>query len=75
MALNDEATLMVLDRTAGQNMDRIFLDDLRHAEEITLESFRRRSRLERPAEWGRELADTVAVMPEASRPPAIRRVQ
>ena len=52
MALNDEATLMVLDRTAGQNMNRIFLDDLRHAEEITLEAFRRRSWLQRIAEWG-----------------------
>jgi cardiolipin synthase len=52
MALNDEATLMVLDRPAGQQMDRIFLDDLRHAEEITLEAFRRRSWLERLAEWG-----------------------
>ena len=52
MALNDEATLMVLDRTAGQNMDRIFIDDLRHAEEITLEAFRRRSWLQRVAEWG-----------------------
>ena len=52
MALNDEATLMVLDQTAGQNMDRIFLDDLRHAEEIRLETFRRRSWLQRIAEWG-----------------------
>jgi cardiolipin synthase A/B len=52
MALNDEATLMVLDRTGGQEMDRIFLDDLRHAEEITLEVFRRRSWLHRLAEWG-----------------------
>jgi hypothetical protein len=47
MALNDEATLMVLDRTTGENMDRVFLDDLRHAEEITLEAFRRRSWLQR----------------------------
>jgi cardiolipin synthase len=52
MALNDEATLMVFDRAAGQQMDRIFLDDLRHAEEITLEGFRRRSWLQRLAEWG-----------------------
>jgi cardiolipin synthase len=52
MALNDEATLMVLDRTAGQHMERIFLDDLRHAEEITLEAFRRRSWFQRIAEWG-----------------------
>jgi cardiolipin synthase len=52
MVLNDEATLMVLDQTAGQNMNRIFLDDLRHADEITLERFRRRSWLQRIAEWG-----------------------
>jgi cardiolipin synthase len=51
IALNDEATLMVLDRTAGRNMDRIFLDDLRHAEEVTFETFRRRSWLQRLAEW------------------------
>jgi cardiolipin synthase len=52
MALNDEATLMVLDRTAGQNMDRILLDDLRHAERITPEAFRSRSWLQRIGEWG-----------------------
>jgi cardiolipin synthase A/B len=52
MALNDEATLMVLDRTGGQEMNRIFLDDLGHAEEITRDVFRRRSWLQRIAEWG-----------------------
>jgi cardiolipin synthase len=52
MALNDEATLMVLDPAGGQTMDRIFLDDLRHAEEIRLETFRARSWLQRVAEWG-----------------------
>jgi cardiolipin synthase A/B len=36
MALNDEATLMVLDRKLGDEMNRIFVDDLRHAQEITL---------------------------------------
>ena len=51
MALNDEATLMVLDRSAGQNMNRIFLEDLSHSEEITIEAFRRRSWLQRIAEW------------------------
>ena len=50
MALNDEATLMVLDRTGGENMKRIFLDDLRHADEITLDAFRSRSWLQRLAE-------------------------
>jgi cardiolipin synthase A/B len=47
MALNDEATLRVLDQAGGQNMNRIVLDDLRHAEEITLEAFRNRSWLQR----------------------------
>ena len=55
MALNDEATLMVLDRKLGDEMNRIFLDDLRHSEEITLQAFRARSWLqwmaERSANW------------------------
>ncbi|HXW07116.1 MAG TPA: phospholipase D-like domain-containing protein [Vicinamibacterales bacterium] len=49
MALNDEATLMVLDRAIGQQMNRIFLDDLQHAQEITVEAFRTRSWLQRIA--------------------------
>ncbi len=52
MALNNEATLMVLDRTLGQEMNRIFFEDLQHAEEITAERFRRRSWLQRIAERG-----------------------
>jgi cardiolipin synthase len=56
MALNDEATLMVLDRAIGQQMNRIFLDDLQHAQEITVESFRTRSWLQRIAEsWASTL--------------------
>jgi cardiolipin synthase len=51
MALNDEATLMVLDRAVGDRMHRIFLDDLLHAEEITAGGFRQRSWLQRAAEW------------------------
>ncbi len=52
MALNDEATLMVLDRTLGNEMDRAFLEDLNHSREITIEKFRKRSWLERLAERG-----------------------
>ena len=55
LALNDEATLMVLDRTIGQQMDHVFLDDLRYSEEITLANFRRRSPLERVAEHASSL--------------------
>jgi cardiolipin synthase len=52
MALNDEATLMVLDRTLGDEMNRIFLDDLQNAEEITVEKFGARSWLQRLLERG-----------------------
>jgi cardiolipin synthase len=51
MALNDEATLMVLDRAIGDRMNGIFLNDLQHAEEVTLDNFRRRSWIERLVEW------------------------
>ena len=50
MALNDEATLMVVDRAIGEEMNRVFLTDLEHADEITLASFRRRSWVERIVE-------------------------
>lgn len=52
MALNDEATLMVLDRAAGHHMEQVFLEDLRYAAEITAEGFRQRSWLQRAAERG-----------------------
>lgn len=50
MALNDEATLMMVDRSIGEEMNRIFLADLQHAEEITAATFSRRSWSERIAE-------------------------
>ena len=50
LALNDEATLMVLDQNVGQQMNAIFLDDLRDSEEITPDRFRQRSWLQRIAE-------------------------
>jgi cardiolipin synthase len=52
MALNDEATLMVLDRKLGSDMNRTFLDDLRHSQEVTPDLFRSRSWLQRMAERG-----------------------
>jgi phosphatidylserine/phosphatidylglycerophosphate/cardiolipin synthase-like enzyme len=55
MALNDEATLMVLDPTIGRRMNSIFLDDLQHAAEISAPAFRQRSWLERLAERGAHL--------------------
>jgi cardiolipin synthase len=50
MALNDESTLMVLDLGIGAQMVRLFLEDLRHATEITAAEFRRRSWRDRSIE-------------------------
>ena len=49
------ATLMVLDRTVGAQMDRIFMDDLGYADEITEARFRQRSWFQRVAERGANL--------------------
>ena len=50
LALNDEATLMGLDEGVGKELERIFMEDLRHSEEITLEQFRKRSHIRRLGE-------------------------
>ncbi len=55
LALNDEATLMVLDPAVGERMQAIFHDDLRRAEEIRLEQFRQRPWTGRIAERGADL--------------------
>ena len=55
MALNDEANLMVLDRIAGREMERVFQDDLRFAIEMTAGEFRQRSWFQRLAERGANL--------------------
>jgi cardiolipin synthase len=51
LALNDEATLMVLDTELGERMNEIFLQDLGCALEIDLPTFRRRPKLVHIAEW------------------------
>jgi cardiolipin synthase len=55
MALNDESTLMVLDKAIGEQMNRIFLDDLGYAEEMTAATFRQRSSFQRLLERGANL--------------------
>ena len=52
MALNDESNLMVLDRTVGGEMNRMFRDDLQHAREIRLDTFNARWWFQRMAERG-----------------------
>jgi cardiolipin synthase len=50
LALNDEATLMILDERIGEQMTSIFRDDLRHSEEVVMAQFARRWWIERVAE-------------------------
>lgn len=51
LALNDEVTLMALDSAAGRRMESVFFDDLHHAQEIDLATFRRRPWTQHVAEW------------------------
>src|SRR5262245_59585926 len=55
LVLNDEATLMILDEGIGQQMNEIFFEDLGDAEEISLETFRRRPWFDRVDEAGAAL--------------------
>ena len=55
LALNDECTLMVLDKSFGSQMEEMFLADLARSEEISLEVFRKRPQIARFAEWGANL--------------------
>ena len=59
LALNDESSLMVLDSAAGQRMEAVFLDDLKHWLEINLQVFRRRPWFRRVAEWAANLITPV----------------
>ena len=52
LAFNNESDLVVLDAGFGRAMDSTFFDDLRHAEEIKLDEFRKRSPWERLLEIG-----------------------
>jgi cardiolipin synthase A/B len=42
MSFNEESNLVVLDKTAGSRMEKLFLEDLEYAEEILPEEFGRR---------------------------------
>jgi cardiolipin synthase len=52
LALNDEATMMVLDASFGKRMEEIFHDDLSRALAVDPEKFARRPLFEHVKEWG-----------------------
>ena len=51
LAFNDESNLLVLDDEFGAAVRAMFVADLAHAKEVTLEEFRQRSKKERLYEW------------------------
>jgi hypothetical protein len=50
---------MTLDSSAGKRMEEVFNEDLRYALQIHLESFSKRSHVERVKEWGANLITRV----------------
>jgi len=52
LAFNNESNLVVLDSGFGAGMDSVFFNDLRHAKEIKLAEFKRRSVWDRLLEIG-----------------------
>ena len=59
LAYNNEVALVIRDSTIGASMDSLFLDDLRFADEIGLDAFRRRSWAQRLLERGARLLSGV----------------
>ena len=52
LAFNNESQLLALDTGVGQVMDSIFMDDLKYATEMKLDTFRRRPWTGKVLEWG-----------------------
>lgn len=52
IALNNEAQIVALDAGIGQQLDSIFLEDLKYSEEMKLDTFRKRSWKGKVMEWG-----------------------
>jgi cardiolipin synthase len=54
MSFNNESQLLVLDEDIGQQMNAIFMDDIKYCDEIKLETFRKRPWTGKLLEWGAE---------------------
>ncbi|MGK2963206.1 MAG: phospholipase D-like domain-containing protein [Gemmatimonadaceae bacterium] len=52
IAFNNEAQIVALDARVGQEMNEIFLEDLKYSEEIRLETFRQRPWIDKVKESG-----------------------
>jgi cardiolipin synthase A/B len=52
IAFNNESQIVALDAKVGQQMDSIFLDDLKYSDDIKLETFKQRPWTGKVLEWG-----------------------
>ncbi len=52
LELNDEPQIVALDPGIGQQMEQIFLEDLKYSKEIKLEEFEKRPWTGKALEWG-----------------------
>ena len=52
IAFNNESQIVALDAGIGQQMDEIFMEDLKYSDEIKLETFRNRPWTGKVLEWG-----------------------
>ncbi len=52
IAFNNESQIVALDAGIGQQMDEIFVEDLKYSDEIKLETFRNRPWTGKVLEWG-----------------------
>lgn len=59
LAYNNEVALVVNDTAVGTRMEAMFLEDVRYAEEIRLETFRRRPWAARLLERAADLVATL----------------
>jgi cardiolipin synthase len=55
MAFNNESNLLVLDQAFAAALEKLFMEDLEHSKEITLDEFRKRPLYWRPVEHGAHL--------------------
>ncbi|HVE80181.1 MAG TPA: phospholipase D-like domain-containing protein [Gemmatimonadaceae bacterium] len=59
MAFNNESNLVALDPSFAKALEQLFHEDLGHAEEVNLETFRRRPWYTRPLEQGAHLMSRI----------------
>jgi phosphatidylserine/phosphatidylglycerophosphate/cardiolipin synthase-like enzyme len=52
LTFNNESQILALDTSIGQQMDSVFMDDLKYSAEMKLAIFRKRPWTDKVLEWG-----------------------